>query len=160
MVEYFPIAGSSSTPTVGGWLDTWLAAQRIESSTKDGYESAIRFWKAAECDKNQNPLGPTALRKLKSSHILTAIEGRQNHHNYVSVMRKTLGLAMSDNVLTNNSAANVSRAKRPKSLPDPFSRDELEKVIGEAEHAHPRRVPNLIEFWFWTGLQTSQIFGL
>lgn len=101
---------------------------------------------------------------MKSSHILTAIEGRSDLsgktiNNYVSVMRKALGLAMSDNVLTNNSAANVSRAKRPKSLPDPFSRDESEKVIGEAEHAYLQQVPNLIEFRFWTGLRTSQIFG-
>ncbi|WP_175692676.1 site-specific integrase [Burkholderia ambifaria] len=165
LVEYFPSAGAPSTLTVGGWLDTWLAAQRIEASTKDGYESAIRFWKAAACDKNQNPLGPTPLRKLKLSHILTAIASRpdlsgKTVNNYVSVMRNALDLAVSDNVLTDNPAANVPRAKHQKPPPDPLSRDELEKIIGEAERAYPGQVHNLIEFWFWTGLRTSEIFGL
>ncbi|RQZ60947.1 site-specific integrase [Burkholderia sp. Bp9004] len=165
LVEYFPTAGAPSTLTVGGWLDTWLAAQRIESSTKDGYESAIRFWKAAACDKNQNPLGPTPLRRLKLSHILTAIAGRpdlsgKTVNNYVSVMRKALDLAVSDNLLTDNPAANVPRAKHQKPPPDPFSRDESEKIIDEAERAYPGQVHNLIEFWFWTGLRTSEIFGL
>ncbi|MCU9954873.1 tyrosine-type recombinase/integrase [Burkholderia sp. BKH01] len=99
------------------------------------------------------------------SHVLTAIAGRpdlsgKTINNYVSVLRKALELAVSDNVLTNNPAADVPRAKHRKPLPDPFSRDESERVIGEAERAYPGQVHNLIEFWFWTGLRTSELFGL
>ncbi|WP_396330406.1 site-specific integrase [Burkholderia anthina] len=43
---------------------------------------------------------------------------------------------------------------------NPVRFNELEKVIGEAERAYPGQVHNLVEFWFWTGLRTSEIFGL
>jgi integrase len=33
-------------------------------------------------------------------------------------------------------------------------------VLFRSEQRHPGQVHNLIEFWFWTGLRTSEIFGL
>ncbi|VWM20529.1 tyrosine-type recombinase/integrase [Burkholderia lata] len=152
-------------PTVDTWLDTWLAAQRIEPSTKHGYESAIRFWRLAASSQGHTLLGDIELRKLKLSQILNAIASRpdlsgKTINNYVSVLRKALDLAVYDNVLTHNPAAHVPRAKHQKPSPDPFSRDESERVITEVERMYPGQVHNLIEFWFWTGLRTSEIFGL
>lgn len=152
-------------PTVDTWFDTWLAAQRIELSTKHGYESAIRFWRLSASGQGHPRMGCIELRKLKLSHILSAIASRpdlsgKTINNYVSVLRKALDLAVSDNVLALNPAANVPRAKHQKSPPDPFSRDESERVINEVERIYPGQVHNLIEFWFWTGLRTSEIFGL
>lgn len=54
----------------------------------------------------------------------------------------------------------MPRAKHQKPPPDPFSREESESIIKEAERVHPGQVHNLIDFWFWTGLRTSEIFGL
>ena len=46
MAEYFPASGDSGEAlTVGRQLDLWLATQRIEKSTRAGYQSAIKFWK-------------------------------------------------------------------------------------------------------------------
>lgn len=152
-------------PNVGTWFRTWLATQRIESSTKHGYESAIRFWQFAEGDRDRRLIGTIELHELKLSHILVAIANRpdlsgKTINNYVSVLRKALDLAVSDNVLMTNPAANVPRAKHQKSPPDPFARDESEQIIEEAARIHSGQVHNLIEFWFWTGLRTSEIFGL
>ncbi|MDR8049515.1 tyrosine-type recombinase/integrase [Burkholderia cenocepacia] len=152
-------------PTLGTWFDIWLAVQRIEPSTKQGYESAIRFWRLAECDRDHRLLGTVELSELKVSYILTAIARRPNLsgktiNNYVSVMRKALDLAVSDTLLELNPAAHVPRAKHQKALPDPFSRDESERVIDEVARIYPGQIHNLIEFWFWTGLRTSEVFGL
>lgn len=153
------------SPTLGIWLDTWLATQRVELSTRYGYESAMRFWRLAVCDRSQKPLGMMALSELKLSHILSVIARRpdlsgKTINNYVSVLRKALDLAVLDSVLTHNPAEKVPRAKYQKLPPDPFARDESEKIISEAERIHSGQVHNLIEFWFWTGLRTSEIFGL
>jgi integrase len=43
---------------------------------------------------------------------------------------------------------------------DPFSRDESENIIAELAQKHPGQVNNFVEFWFWTGMRTSEIFGL
>lgn len=154
--EYFPASGTGGTLTLGGQLDTWLAAQRIEASTRAGYESAIRFWKGA-IDK--------PLRAVKHSDILTALASRplltgKTVNNYVSVIREALALAVTDRLLTENPALGVKRAKHQKAPPDPFTRDEAEAIVTLATERHVGQAANLIEFWFWTGLRTSEIFGL
>lgn len=53
----------------------------------------------------------------------------------------------------------VPRAKHQKP-PDPFSHEESETIIAEAARVCPGQVHNLIDFRFWTGLRTSEIFGL
>ncbi|MEM5384185.1 DUF3596 domain-containing protein [Paraburkholderia phymatum] len=165
MVEYFPASGSPSGMTVKGWLDTWLNTQRIEQSTKDGYNSAIKFWNGATCDDKMSTMGPMMLRSLKHTHVLTAIANRPNLtgktiNNYVSVLRDALSLAVKDKLMSSNPAEDVPRAKHQKPPPDPFSREESEFIIAEAERVYPGHVHNLIETWFWTGLRTSEILGL
>lgn len=165
MAEYFPASGAGAALTMTRQLDTWLAAVRIESSTKAGYASAVRFWKAARCDDKGTALGDLALRAVKHSHVLTAIAGRpdltgKTVNNYVSVLREAMDLAVRDNILQDNPVAEVPRAKHQKPPPDPFSREEAEAIVAEMGRRHAGQVANLVEFWFWTGLRTSEIAGL
>lgn len=158
LVEYFPASGSGGVLTVGSQLDTWLEAQRIEQSTRSGYESAINFWKIAK-------VGDKPLRTLKHSHILLALATRpdlagKTINNYVSVLREAMALAKLDKLITENPAAEIPRAKHQKEPPDPFSRDELERITANFQEKHPGQVANLVEFWFWTGMRTSELAGL
>lgn len=167
MAEYFPASGNAAQGlTVGSQLDTWLAGQRIENSTKAGYTSAIKFWKGAPCDKAKiNKLGDLPLRLLVPSQINIAIASKpdlsgKTINNYVSVLREALESAVADRVLATNPATVVKRAKYQKPVPDPFSAEEREKIIAKMAERHPGQAANLLEFWFWTGLRTSELFGL
>lgn len=165
MVEYFPASVSESTQhTVAFQLDQWLSAQRIEESTKAGYSSAINFWKNAPCDDRGTPLGDLALRGMKTSHIQRAITTRpdltgKTINNYISVLREAVELAITDNVLRENPVEKVPRAKHQKPPPDPFTREEAEAIMADIQARQPEQVANFVEFWFWTGLRTSEIFG-
>lgn len=158
LAEYFPASGEADTTlTVDRQLNDWLDAQRIEESTKAGYQSAIRFWSSA--------LPGKPVKALKLSEILKVVAARHDLsgktiNNYVSVLREALDLAVRDNIIQANPATEVPRAKHQKDPPDPFTRDESDKIIAEALAKHPGQVHNFIEFWFWTGLRTSEIFGL
>ena len=165
LAEYFPASGDGGTLTVGGQLDNWLAAQRIEASTRAGYESAIRFWQSAPYSDADLPLGSLALRALRPGHLLRALASRplltgKTLNNYASVMREALALAVTDRLLQDNPATAIKRAKHQKVPPDPFARDEAERIIALAAERDTGQVANFIEFWFWTGLRTSEIFGL
>lgn len=165
MAEYFPASGGSSNLTVEGWLNTWIKTQRIEDSTRDGYESAIRFWCAGVCDEAQNPLGAKALRALRLTHFLTVIANRpdltgKTINNYVIVAKAALDLAVTEKLITSNPAQDIPAAKHQKPPPDPFTRDETDRIIAESARVHEGQVHNLVEFWFWTGLRTSEILGL
>lgn len=156
-VEYFPAAGQGAALDVAGQLDTWLEAQRIEHSTKAGYTSAAAFWK--------NAIGAQALRGLVKSDILTTLASRpdlsgKTINNYVSVLRQALDLAVADKLLTGNPAAEIPRAKHQKEPPDPFTPDEAAAIVAAMSQRHPGQIENMVEFWTWTGLRTSEIFAL
>ncbi|MDR5735855.1 DUF3596 domain-containing protein [Caballeronia sp. LZ025] len=167
MREYFPDSDETTSPaelTVESWLIEWLTTLRIENSTRGGYDAAIKFWSRAPCDGKQRTLGSIPLRALKLSHILTAIASRpdlsgKTINNYVSVLRQAFTLAVTDKLLSTNLAEAVPRAKHQRQPADPFSRAESEAIIAEAAKVDPQ-IHNYIEFWFWTGLRTSELNGL
>jgi integrase len=168
MVEYFPASGTVARGlTVGTQLDHWLALQDIEPSTKAGYESAIRFWKAAKfLDERGTEIvfGNLGLRAVKHSHILAALKTRKlsgkTTNNYVSVLREAFALALMDKAVGENPVAGIPRAKHQKDPPDPFALDEAEAIIAYSREHHPEAVYNLIENWFFTGYRTSEAFGV
>jgi len=166
MAEYFPASVSESTQhNLSFQLDQWLATQRIEESTKAGYLSAIKFWKNVECDSNGALLGDKAIRALLTSHIQRAIATRpdlsgKTINNYVSVLREAVELAVTDNVLRENPVEKVPRAKHQKVPPDPFTREEAEIIIADMHARQPEQVANFVEFWFWAGPRTSEVFAL
>jgi len=167
MAEYFPaIAGDvAGIATVALQLDNWLASQRIEGSTKAGYQSAINFWKAAPADDKGTPLGTKPLRALLTSHVLRALASRPNIsgktvNNYVSVLREAIDMAVTDKLLQRNPVEDVKRAKHQKEPPDPFTHEESAAIIASFHAKHPGQVANFVEAWFWTGMRTSEIFAL
>jgi integrase len=167
MAEYFPASGDAGAGlTVGSQLDAWLAGQRIENSTKAGYASAIKFWKGAPYSEAKTAkLGDLPLRRLVPSQIKIAIASKpglsgKTINNYVSVLRDALEMAVTDRVLRDNPVASIKRAKYQKPVPDPFAAEEREKIIFKMHERHPGQVANMVEFWFWTGLRTGEMFGL
>lgn len=149
--EYF--GGPTVGLTCATQMDRWLDAQRIEPSTRAGYSSALRFWKAA--------IGDKPLRALRHSDVLTAIAARtlsgKTINNYVSVLRESCALAVLDGTLSANPVAAVPRAKYQKAPPDPFTLDEAERIIARMPEGQVR---NVTEFRFFTGLRTSELAGL
>lgn len=155
--EVFPDAGLGGTLDVEQQLTTWLGAQRIESSTRAGYASAARFW--------TETIGKQPLRALRLSDILKALATRahlsgKTINNYVSVLRDALDLAVADRILDRNPAVDVKRAAHQKEPPDPFERKEIDAIVADMHSRAPSAVANMVQFWFWSGLRTSEIAGL
>lgn len=167
MSEYFPEDGDGGPTTVHKQLATWLAAQRVETSTKAGYTAAVNFWKRASYHDTdlQMAMGPVPLRQLKPSHVMTALARRpelsgKTINNYVSVLRGALDLAVKDKMLRENVTDQVPSAKWQRDPPDPFTAEERERIIAHAQTKHPGQVANMARFWMWTGLRTGELIGL
>lgn len=166
LAEYFPEDSDvNSALTVASQLEMWLSAQRLEVSTTAGYSSAIKFWNAAICDRRGTALGSRPVRMLKPSDVLTALASRpdltgKTVNNYVSVLRKALDLAVADGTITSNPITGVPLAKHQKPLPDPFSREEVESLLADMSSHYPEPIVNYDEFKFFSGLRTSESFGL
>jgi integrase len=158
MAEYFPASGAGAAPlTVAVQLDTWLTAQRIKTSTRVGYATAVRFWKSI--------IGDKALRSLKHSDILTALAARpdlsgKTINNRTSVLKGALDLAVRDNVLAHNPMAGLPRATQQKPAIEPFTADESARILAISAKHYAGALANMVEFWFRTGMRTSEVFGL
>jgi integrase len=102
---------------------------------------------------------------VKHSDVLTALASRpdltgKTVNNYVSVLRKAMELAVADKTIATNPVSAVARAKHQKPLPDPFSREEAESIVADMAAHYPAPIANYAEFKFFTGLRTSESFGL
>lgn len=157
MVEYFPASGSGAAPTtVATQLETWLAAQRIEESTRAGYTSATKFWKAS--------IGDKPIRALKHSDVLTVLAMRpdlsgKTVNNYTSVLREALALAVRDELIPSSPVDGIKNAKWQRPLVDPFDAGEVEMILADMVAHYPPQVANYIEAKFFTGLRTGESFG-
>jgi integrase len=163
--EFFPQSGADTGDglRLGEQMQTWLDAQRLADSTRKGYESAVRFWSAAAVDGV--PLGARSLRSLKVSDLLRGLATRpgltgKTINNYTSVLREALALALADGAIPANPAEKIPRAAHQKDPPDPFAAEERAAILADLAAKAPPQVFNLVEFWFFTGLRTSEIAGL
>lgn len=158
MAEYFPASGNQAgVLSIASQLKTWLDVQKIEPSTRAAYASAVRFWTAT--------MGDTPLRGLKHSDILKALATRplltgKTVNNYVDVLRQGVQLAVLDKVLAENPVSGIERASHQKPPVDPFTREETEKILAYMAKHYPEQIYNYTEFKFFTGLRTSESFGL
>lgn len=164
--DFFPDGGDSGEGlTLRRHFELWMEGLRVADSTRKGYESARRFWTEAVVKGETMPLGDMLLKSLKPSHFRLAIATRPNLsgktvNNYLGVLGEALGDAVDDDLLDASPAKKVRRERHQKAPPDPFEPDERDAIIAwMAEHA-PAQVHNMVQFWFWTGLRTSELFGL
>jgi integrase len=157
LAEYFPENGDTGTLTLARQLERWIGAQRLETSTLAGYSSAVKFW--------SGHIGSKPVKGLIHSDVLTALATRpdlsgKTVNNYVSVLREAMELAVLDKVILSNPVAGVPRAKHQKPPVDPFTQDEAEVICAYMVKHFPAQVANYVEFKFFTGLRTSESFGL
>lgn len=157
MAEYFPVNGIVGALTVADHLDTWLSALLVKTSTRVGYTTAARFWKAE--------IGDKPLRALKHSDVLVALANHQalagkTVNNRTSALRMALDLAVRDKLIPANPMEGLPRATQQKKPIEPFSGDESARILAGVSKRYPGPLSNMIEVWFRTGLRTSELFGL
>lgn len=168
MGDYFPDdAPAVSRRTFGAHMDLWLSTKAIEHSTKTGYKSAAKFWKEAQYqDDSENVLGELALEDVKHSHLLYVVADHKETlsaktlKNYIGPLREAFKLAMRDQVLTHDPSDGVRAPRWVQEPPDPFDREEAEAIIEHMRAKYDAPVHNLTETWFFTGMRTSEVFGL
>lgn len=166
MSDFFEEAASPSE-SLESWATRWIAGQRIEASTSNGYQSAIRFWVGAKIIEAKRilVLGQMGIADIKHSHIVGALATRpelsgKTVNNYVSVLREVFAMAALDGVIASNPVNTVPRAKYQKPLPDPFSLDEVRSIIAHMRKRYDPRVAAYVQFDFFTGMRTSESVGL
>lgn len=165
---------AARTRTVGQQLDHWRATLQVEPSTMKGFDSAIRFWKKAPAQPpgadeswgDMPRVGDLKIDSLLLSHLRAAVMSKAHRraktvNNYLNVFKLALDAAVDDKLIEDYPpTAKVWREKDQTDDPDAFDLEEMNSIVREFQRSHPGQVAHFTEFWFLTGLRTSEIQGL
>lgn len=173
-VQIAAAVDESKSRTVAQQLDLWRASVIVAQSTAKGYDSAIRFWKGAPAEvplngqslKDMPLFGDLRICDVVQSHIKAALKTKENQsgkttNNYISVLKQALDLAVGDRLIPDHPAVGKPvRRKWQAGTPDPFSKQETNAIVADMWSHYPEQVAAMCEFWFLTGLRTSELHGL
>jgi integrase len=81
-------------------------------------------------------------------------------NNCVTVLRRTLDVAVADHALEDNLVRQVRHQRQQTPFPDPFTRDEVETNIEYMTERYPDGGANYVQFKFFSGLRPSQTTAL
>lgn len=165
---------AAKTRSVGRQLDHWKAMTPTASSTALGYDSAIKFWKGAPAQipaageqwDDMPRLGDLKIDAILLSHIKAAVASKADRksktlNNYLAVLRLALEAAVDDGLIeTYPTTSKARRKKDQEEDPDAFDLEEMNAITKAFHEAYPGQVANFTEFWFLTGLRTSELQGL
>jgi len=170
--EYFPdskrarIFGHAvSNITIKELLENWL-----KDIKRTHPHSTYRCYNKS-CQAHLIPeFGDYRARDLNAQVIREWIRNRtatlKSIRNDLTPLRAILDQALNDDIIDRNpldkiKVSKLVSRKQAKSdyMVDPFTDDEIKSVLAVAKEYDPR-IRNLLQFAFYTGLRTSELFGL
>ncbi len=168
--DYFPnskrarlFGHFATTTTIEELLTDWL--KDIERTHP---HSTYRCYKKS-CRTLINGFGEIRASDLTPQHIREWIRSRdvtpKTIRNDLTPLRAVLDQALSDELIDKNPLDKVkvnklvSRSNKSNYEVDPFTVTEINKVLAAAAEYDPL-LKNLLQFAFYTGLRTSELFGL
>ena len=159
--EHFPSSpraqmfGEPVRITVGDALDQFLDSKlrTRELSTYRGYKSAVEYHLRPE-------FGEMLLNEFTTARIrewIASVEiSNKSINNVLIPLRGICADAFSDGVIDRDPMARIQNLSHRSPEPDPFSLDEVRKILAAAE----RQVLNFFQFAFFTGLRTSELIAI
>ncbi len=158
--DYFPESPRSAGEkgrkiVVSEALLDWLKGieKTVARSTWIGYESAVRTHLIPT-------FGEKHLHSLTTSDIRSWIAVLEISNKWINnlliPLRAIFADAYQDGLIEKNPMDRIKNLKTPTKGANPFTMEEMERVIDAAEG----QMRNLIRFAFWTGLRTSELIGL
>ncbi|MEW8232488.1 MAG: tyrosine-type recombinase/integrase [Candidatus Thiodiazotropha endolucinida] len=170
--EYFPnskrarlFGHAVSNITIKELLENWL--KDIERTHP---HSTYRCYKKS-CHAHLIPeFGEHRARDLTPQVIREWIRNRtgslKSIRNDLTPLRAILDQALNDDIIDKNPLDKIKVSKlvsrtqaKTDYVVDPFTEDEIKAVLFAAKEYDPR-IRNLLQFAFYTGLRTSELFGL
>jgi integrase len=142
----------------GEFIDRWYGLLDLKSSTKKIYaRSKESFWKPQ--------FEGRTIASIKHSEILQALKdgawkSGKTRNNNLGMIRGVFTLAVRDGLIKENPCDGIENASYQKPQIQRFSFEEAESIIKDMYEHYPEPVGNFYQFMFFTGLRSSEGFGL
>ena len=156
---FFPGSKNIAPATTGVTLlsiaEKWLALHPLEHSTRIVYRNNLKVWLEAFGDKPINAITPEDIKRVISARGAQGISAK-SINNSLDPLRGALLFAVEIGALTHSPVDRVKKLKVQRAQPDPFSKDEMERILGWMEQYAPDDVCAWYTVAFTTGLRPSE----
>lgn len=162
--EFFPDAPRAKTApqkntTFGELADLWITSKgRLAPSTRDQYGTAVRFWKKLlDADK---PLEDISHKMLAAKIGGYPWPSAKTHNNYLIALRGIFSLEYRGATANNNPLIGIESMPLVKTLPDPLTLDERDRILDDMESHYDPRVHAYFLWMFYTGMRPEEAIAL
>lgn len=140
--------------------DKYLRYNEASKDTKAGYQRILnKYWLPTLSEKEIQDIGYETLMEC----ILEMDLSNKTINNCLTPLRGVFDLAMKLGYIKDNPMALIQNKKIQTELPDPFTKDEMNKLLNWLKTN--KKDKEELYYWyylfmFWTGLRPSEAFAL
>lgn len=166
--DYFPdsphatMLAGQRVVYLGRYVEDWLDKKRhmVKASTYKDYQKMVAHQISPRfADTRLDKINTLMIRDW----LLEIGVSQKRASNLVSPIRMALDDAVEEGLIERN-PLNGWRMKIPRrtppAKPDPFSSEEQAAILDVVGRRFDSQIRNLIQFWLWTGLRTSELIAL
>lgn len=151
----FPASKRADSGTFGEFADKWLELQPLEYSTKMVYRNYLNVWRAVFDGRQLNTITTDEIMQVLIDRKAEGLSPK-TINNSIDPLRGIFATAMNAGTITFNPVAFVKRLKMQKTVPDPFSKEEMDRILAWMDRYAPDDVRAWYTVAFTTGLRPSE----
>lgn len=137
--------------------DKYLKYNQSNKQSKQSYYNILNHHWFPE-------LGHLAIDNITTEMLLDILNEKELSDKYTNQilipLRGVFDTAIMLKYISENPTDNIKNKKLQLELPDPFSRDEMEKILNWLKHNSLKTHYLFYEISFWTGLRPSELIAL
>lgn len=140
--------------TVRELATRWVSSHSVEATTLSTYMPGINFWNRRFGDRPIDTITALEIRealKEKSGGV-----SAKTVNNILIPLRGMYQLALADEIVVRDPTDTIKNLKHQKPMPEPFTRAEMEAILGHMQQYHSVEVLRWFTFAFLTGMRPSE----
>ena len=149
---------SSRAAGSGGFTSyayAWLETVTAEKSTMQGYTAAIsKIWGPAFGERQLASIRPSEVKR-EIAKLAKRVSGKTVNNNLIP-LRGVFETAVDDGLIDRSPLERIRNLSHQAPMPDPFDRDEMERILSYMRDHFDDQVWNWYEFAFGTGMRPSE----
>lgn len=98
--------------------------------------------------------------EIKAALKMETWKSNKSRNNQLSIIKRVFELAVMDKQIKENPCSGLEHASFQAPGPDPFSLDEVHKILTSIGKHYSEQILNYAQFQFFSGLRTSESIAL
>lgn len=137
------------------YANDWLETLTAEKSTMQGYTAAIaKIWGPAFGERQLANIKPSEIKR-EIAKLAKRVSGKTVNNNLIP-LRGVFETAVDDGLIDRSPLERIRNLSHQAPMPDPFDREEMERILAYLRDHFDEQVWNWYEFAFGTGMRPSE----